>query len=65
MRQRVLAALQGLVVTPRRGDIKKLAGAEADYRLRVGHWRVFFTVGKDDRTVSITGVRHRSSAYDR
>ncbi len=54
-----------LKTTPRTGDIKKLAGREGGYRLRVGDYRVFYTLSKDDLTIYVEGVRHRSSAYER
>lgn len=65
VRQRVLAALEGLKSVPRTGDIKKLSGGDSGYRLRVGNYRVFYTLSKDERTIYVEGVRHRSSAYER
>jgi mRNA-degrading endonuclease RelE of RelBE toxin-antitoxin system len=44
------------------GDLIKLKGRQASYRLRVGNLRVLF----EDRGVDglwIIGVRHRGSAY--
>ena len=64
VRRRILGSFEGLVTTPRTGDIKKLAGAAGDYRLRVGDYRVLFTVHQETLTVEITPVRHRSSAYE-
>jgi mRNA interferase RelE/StbE len=33
------------------------------YRLRVGQWRVLYTVDDKNRTVMIYAVRHRREAY--
>ena len=52
VRQRVLRALDhfvakpgpGPVRDPARGDVRRLRGAPEEYRLRVGDWRVRFTV---------------------
>jgi mRNA-degrading endonuclease RelE of RelBE toxin-antitoxin system len=42
MKRRVLEALDGLIVTPWKGDIRKLEGRSQRYCLRVGDWRVIF-----------------------
>lgn len=44
------------------GDVKKLQGASDEHRLRVGDYRVRFTVGPDD-ILHIHSVRHRKDAY--
>ena len=52
VRQRVLRALDrfvdkpgpGPIHDPERGDVRRLRGAPEEYRLRVGDWRVRFTV---------------------
>ena len=44
------------------GDVKKLSGAEAKYRLRVGPFRVLFTLR--DRTIFVYAVKDRKEAYD-
>ncbi len=65
VQRRVFAGLEGLKTVPRTGDIKKLAGTGSDYRLRVGDYRVFYTLERDAQVVVVTAVRHRSSAYER
>lgn len=45
------------------GDIKKLAGLENEYRLRVGDLRVLFTVEND--IITINDVKPRGEAYKR
>lgn len=44
------------------GDIKKLQGDSSDLRLRVGDYRVRFTVEEEDE-LHIHSVRHRKDAY--
>ena len=44
-----------------RGDVKKLAGQEGKYRLRVGSFRVLFTLEKDLLFVHV--VKNRKDAY--
>ena len=43
------------------GDVKKLAARAHEYRLRVGSWRVLFTIEKD--LISVYAVRNRKDAY--
>jgi len=43
------------------GDVKKLAGQEGKYRLRVGPYRVLFTLEKD--LISVQHVKDRKDAY--
>jgi mRNA interferase RelE/StbE len=46
------------------GDVATLAGADDEWRLRVGDWRVRFT--RDDHgTVQVLRVLPRGRAYDR
>jgi mRNA interferase RelE/StbE len=42
---------------------RKLAGAEHRYRIRVGDYRVVYTIDDSSQTVTIERVRHRSAAY--
>ena len=44
------------------GDVKMLAGAERQYRLRAGDWRVRFLVEHAD-SIRILHIRHRREAY--
>ena len=43
------------------GDVKKLAGQEGKYRLRVGAYRLLFTLEKD--LIFVHGVKDRKDAY--
>ena len=63
MKRRISDALDGLTVTPRKGDIRKLEGTRNDYRLRVGDWRVIFQPDPKQRIVYVLAVPHRSNAY--
>lgn len=49
-------------LSSRAGDVKKLKPPLAGFRLRCGDHRVFFEL-KDERSIEITGVRHRREAY--
>lgn len=62
---RALDALAKDPTTSRSGhDVKKLHGLPGDsYRLRIGDYRVLFTIEKTGRFVRVTSVRHRRQAY--
>ena len=44
---------------PRPPGIKKLKGTDDLYRLRVGDWRVVFTIDDAERIVRITNVERK------
>lgn len=46
------------------GDVKRLTGS-LSWRLRVGDWRVRFLMDPSERTIYVTSVRSRGSAYKR
>ena len=53
-KRRVVAAIERL---PGSGDIKKLQGNNAYYRLRVGEYRIIYTVA-DDRLCILSAKDH-------
>ena len=60
--ERVVRALEGLAATGL-GDVKALKGAlKGRYRLRVGKWRVFFSLDQPGSIVVID-VDNRGQAY--
>ena len=59
---RIVAALERLAETGH-GDLSKLRGREAEWRLRVGAWRVRLTFIGDSRTIEVLRVQHRREAY--
>jgi mRNA interferase RelE/StbE len=63
VRRRVIDALDGLSAQPPQGDIRRLAGVEDEWRLRVGDWRVRFTREQATHTVHVLRVLPRGRAY--
>ena len=63
VRERVLAALEGLRAQPPTGDIKRLSGDPPQWRLRVGDWRVRFDRDPEESVVVIQRVLPRGRAY--
>lgn len=60
--KRVEVAILGLENLPRPAGCKKLRGLD-EYRLRVGDYRVLYTVDDDMRSVEIIAVGHRREVY--
>jgi mRNA-degrading endonuclease RelE of RelBE toxin-antitoxin system len=61
LRQRIGERLNDLE-TRFQGDIKKLAGAENKYRLRVGNHRVLFRLA--GKQLQVYAVKDRKEAYE-
>ena len=63
-KERVLRAIHGL---PDRGDIKRLHGKKSEglLRLRVGNYRVIYTVDNGKLVVLVVDAGNRGEIYDR
>jgi len=61
----ILRALAALGDDPRRPDtnVKKLAGYEDRYRLRVGDYRVIYEIMDEQLVILVLGVGHRREIY--
>lgn len=59
-KRRLLFAIEQLPAT---GDIKKLQGTAGYYRLRVGDYRVIYTVDHGELIVCIVAVGNRGDIY--
>jgi mRNA interferase RelE/StbE len=61
--QRVDAAILGLSGDPRPHGVKKLKGGRQLWRIRVGDYRIVYSIDDDQAVVDVIGVPHRSKAY--
>ncbi|HEY3235221.1 MAG TPA: type II toxin-antitoxin system RelE/ParE family toxin [Polyangiaceae bacterium] len=61
-RARVLAAIERYAETSH-GDVRRLQGTDDEYRLRVGDWRVRFSIDTATMTLKVLRVLHRREAY--
>lgn len=63
LRKRLDKAIQGLAQDPYPSNSRKLVGYENYYRLRVGNWRVIYTVRKQRLIVLVIKIAPRGQAY--
>ena len=62
-RRRILAAVDGLKEDPRPPGVKKLVGVEHSYRIRVGDYRVIYSVFASALFLEVIRVADRKEAY--
>jgi mRNA interferase RelE/StbE len=62
---RVIAVIKGLVENPYPSGVKKLAGFERTYRVRVGDYRIMYEIYEDRLIIEIIRVKHRKDIYKR
>lgn len=65
MIERIVPHLENLASNPRPSGCKKLRGGDAEWRIRVGDWRVVYTIDDEKLLVEVTRIRHRSEVYRR
>jgi mRNA interferase RelE/StbE len=62
--ERIFPRLEGLASEPRPAGCKKLKGGQREWRIRVGDYRVVYTIDDEKLLVSVMRIRHRSEVYD-
>ena len=63
MVQRLFASIERLAREPRPRGCRKIRGADNLWRIRIGDYRVLYTIDDQARIIDILAVRHRSDAY--
>jgi mRNA interferase RelE/StbE len=63
--ERVFPRLENLASNPRPSGCKKLQGGDREWRIRVGDYRVVYTIDDSRLIVQVTRIRHRSEVYER
>lgn len=61
-KSKITNAIDQLANIPRPEGVKKLRGEEA-YRIRVGDYRIIYTIEDVIKIVEIQRIRHRKDAY--
>jgi mRNA interferase RelE/StbE len=62
-RQRIVAAIRSLVRDPRPTGCEKLSGEADRYRIRVGRYRIIYSIGDAELVVAVVRVGHRKEVY--
>ena len=60
---RIFAKIEALANTPRPAGCRKLVGESNLWRIRVGDYRVVYSIDDSGRIVDIVTIRHRSDVY--
>jgi len=60
--RRIVSAIRGLGEDPRPPGVKKLSGQER-YRLRLGNYRILYSIEDNVLTVTVVKVGHRRDVY--
>jgi len=62
--RRIFPKIESLARQPRPPGCRKLVGEENLWRVRVGDYRVIYSINDAREVVDIIAVRHRGKAYD-
>jgi len=62
--KRILSKIETLAEEPIPRGCRKLQGEENLWRIRVGDYRVIYSIYRREKVVDIIAVRHRSKAYE-
>ena len=60
---RILKRIEALRLEPRPSGCKKLEGTDDLWRIRIGDWRVVYSVDDARTLVEVSVIRHRREAY--
>jgi mRNA interferase RelE/StbE len=60
---RIMKAIEALQKEPFPSSAKKLVGSEHTFRIRVGDYRVIYSLDRQAREIEILRVRHRKDVY--
>jgi len=63
-RQRIVAKIQSLATDPRPPGSRKLSGYDK-YRIRLGAWRILYSIEDARLIVTVIRIAHRREAYRR
>ncbi len=63
LRKRLDKAIQSLAQNPYPPNSRQLVGYKNDYRLRVGSWRIIYTVREEKLVIVVIKVASRGQVY--
>ena len=62
-RQRIVSRILALAEEPRAVECEKLGGVGDRYRVRVGRYRIVYSIADDELVVVVVRVAHRKDVY--
>ena len=63
MARRVMQRIEALATIPRPSGVIRLQGHKNLWRIRIGDYRVIYSIDDAARNIDVSVVRHRSEAY--
>ena len=63
MRSRAFRRIERLASDPRPTGCRKLEGADDLWRIRIGDYRIIYSIDDTRHIVDVSAIRHRSDAY--
>ena len=60
---RIIRAIESLSLNPVPPGVRKMHGSDRSYRLRVGDYRVIYSLFHSHLIIEVLRVRHRKDAY--
>jgi len=60
---RIFPRIEALAANPRPPGCTKLVGSAGLWRIRIGEYRVVYSITDEEQAVDVTAVRHRRDAY--
>lgn len=60
---RIISKIKALAENPRPSGCRKITGSKADWRIRIGHYRVIYEIDDTEKRIKIMRVRHRKDVY--
>ncbi|HEX9962232.1 MAG TPA: type II toxin-antitoxin system RelE/ParE family toxin [Pyrinomonadaceae bacterium] len=61
---RIFSKIEALSIEPRPDGCRKLQGFTNLWRIRIGDYRVVYSIDDNNETIDIIAVRHRRKAYE-
>jgi len=61
---RIFPKIEALAQVPRPTGSKKLRGSKDLWRIRIGDYRVVYSIHDDQKEIHITRIAHRRNAYE-
>jgi mRNA interferase RelE/StbE len=61
--QRIVVRILALADMPRPPGCEKLAGKANRYRVRVGSYRIVYSIDEEDKSITVVRVGHRKEVY--